>query len=411
MCFGRSLRTPTTRPRREYPSGLRRRRLHRRWRRWRFAEPGRRSSLTVGWTLPRGIVGGNIAVERLLPRGYLGHCLIDRVIAALFRHRTCGGLLEALSLPALTIGALLVVAIGTALTALVAIGAALTPDRPVVVVAMVVALAVAPIGVHMPALWIFAAEVQAQLIVRFVVAMTLGRVAIVTVPPIVVAQAFAPLVLAPLVFAQLILAPLVLAQLILAPLILAPLILAPLILAPLILAPLVLAPLVLAQLVSAPLVLGRAVAGVPGRLAVAVARLVIVARPLPRLVRLTIAAARRSTAVAVACLIIVAGALSPRLVRLVLTAAPGRSGFATPFALWIVVAGLLLELLIRLAIDVGRPPRLVVFPIGRPDHVVKPLANRHAGSARGFACSRTRFRTETSQIPRTARSHSDVQAT
>jgi hypothetical protein len=78
---------------------------------------------------------------------------------ALFRHRACGGLLEALSLPALTLGALLLVAMRTTLTALVAIGAAFTLDRPVVAVATIVALAAGPVGACIPARPIIATEV------------------------------------------------------------------------------------------------------------------------------------------------------------------------------------------------------------------------------------------------------------
>jgi hypothetical protein len=150
---------------------------------------------------------------------------------------------------------------------------------------------------------------------------------------------------------------------------------------PIVIAEVFVALVLVARGLAAP-VLGRAVAGTPGRLAVAVACVIIVARSLP-----------------------------PRLVRLAIAAAPRRSGVAMPFALWIVVPGRLLESLVALVIDIGRPPRLVVFLIGRLDDGVEPLTNRHAGSARGVACSRTCFRTETSQIPRTARSHSDVQAT
>jgi hypothetical protein len=100
-----------------------------------------------------------------------------------------------------------------------------------------------------------------------------------------------------------------------------------------------------------------------------------------------------------------------RFIRLALATAPGRSGLTMPFALRIVVSGPLIESLIGLAIDLGRPPRLLVVLIGRLDDGIEPFADRHAGSARGVACRRTRFRTETSQIPRTARSHSHVQAT
>ena len=81
----------------------------------RSPNEGRRGSLTVARTRPRRNCRRQHRRRALLPRRYFGHRLVDRVVAALFRHRACGGLLEALSLPALTIGARLVVAVRTGL--------------------------------------------------------------------------------------------------------------------------------------------------------------------------------------------------------------------------------------------------------------------------------------------------------
>jgi hypothetical protein len=54
--------------------------------------------------------------------------------------------------------------------------------------------------------------------------------------------------------------------------------------------------------------------------------------------------------------------------------------------------------------------RLVVFIVGLDD-IVEPLADRHAGAARGRACSLTRIGAQASQVPRTARFHSYDQTT
>jgi hypothetical protein len=63
-----------------------------------------------------------------------------------------------------------------------------------------------------------------------------------------------------------------------------------------------------------------------------------------------------------------------------------------------------------LAIIVASPPALVVLFDGLDDRV-EPFTDRQSRTARGLARRGTRFRTETSEIPRTARFHSHVQAT
>ena len=47
--------------------------------------------------------------------------------------------------------------------------------------------------------------------------------------------------------------------------------------------------------------------------------------------------------------------------------------------------------------------------LGGANHSVKPFADRHSGAARGVTRSRAGFRTETSEIPWTARFHSRAQ--
>src|SRR5271170_2851112 len=64
--------------------------------------------------------------------------------------------------------------------------------------------------------------------------------------------------------------------------------------------------------------------------------------------------------------------------------------------------------IIRLAVEIFRPPRLVLGFIDRLDNVVEPLTDRQAGRAGGLARGSARFQTETSEIPRTARFHSHV---
>jgi hypothetical protein len=318
----------------------------------------------------------------LLARGYLGNRLVDGVIPALFNGRVRGRLRDALSLQALTVGALRFIAMRTALTALVAISTAFMRDRPRGAVVIVIALAATPIGVRRLPLPIIALEVQTKLIIRLVIAPALGGIAIVTA---IIAEGLTPLVFAPLLFA-------------------------PLLCAPFFVMPLLWAPLLPLSALSAPLILGRAVARTPRRVTIAMTCVIFVAWPLPPFVGLTLAAARPSTARALTHLIM-SRILPACLVGVTVATAGGRSGHASRFTLGIIVIGARLWALIRPAIGIAGPPRFLVILIGRLDHRVEPLANRHARAARGVARGRTRFRTETSQIPRTARSHSQVQAT
>jgi hypothetical protein len=167
----------------------------------------------------------------------------------------------------------------TALTALVAIGTAFTLDRPVVAVAMIVALAAGPVGACIPARPIIATEVHAELIIRLAVLTAPGSIAIVAVLPLVIAEALTPLVVAR------VLAPLLLALWVLALPALALRVLALRVLALRVLALRFLA----LRVLPAPVV-GCAVAGTRGGRLVAVSRLIIVAGLLPpRLPRVTIA--------------------------------------------------------------------------------------------------------------------------
>ncbi len=230
--------------------------------------------------------GGNVAVERLLPRGYLGNRLVDRVIAGLFCRRVGGGLSEALPLQALAAGALLFIANGAALAAPVAIRTAFMRDRPRVAMAVVgIVLAAAPIGVRRLSPSIVALEVQVQLFIRL--AVVARDIALAIVPPIIITERLTPLVLVPLPLAPLLIAPLLIAGLFLARLFLARLFLARSVLARS-----VLARLLLARLLAAFLILRPVVARTPRRLSVRIARVIIVAllRP-PEFVRLTLAAA------------------------------------------------------------------------------------------------------------------------
>jgi hypothetical protein len=219
---------------------------------------------------------GNVAVERLLPRGYLGNRFVDRVIAALFCCRACGGLGEAPALQALVVGALLFIAIGAALTAPVAIRTAFMPARPRVARAVVgIALAAAPIGVRRLSPPIVALEVQTQLFIRL--AVVARDIALAIVPPIIITERLMPFVLVPLP---------------LAPLLIAGLLLAGLLLARLLAARLLLARLLAAPLLAALLILRPVVARTPRRLTVRIAGVIIVALPRPpKFVWLTLGAA------------------------------------------------------------------------------------------------------------------------
>ena len=219
-----------------------------------------------------------------MPRRYFSDRLVDRVVAALFRHRACGGLLEALSLAALTLCALLFVAMRAVLTALVAIGIAFTLDRAVVAVAMIVALAAGPVGACIPARPIIATEVHAELIIRLAGLTAPGSIAIVAVLPLVIAEALAPRVLAPVLALRVLASPLLALR------VLALRVLALRVLALRVLALRVLALRVLPARVLPARLVGCAVAGTRGRRLVAVSRLIIVAGLLPpRLLRITIA--------------------------------------------------------------------------------------------------------------------------
>ena len=231
------------------------------------------------WT--RHDFGGNVAVERLLPRGYLGNRFVDRVIAALFCCRACGGLGEAPALQALVVGARLFIAIGAALTAPVAIRTAFMRGRLRVAMAVVgIALTVAPIGVRRLSPWIVALEVQAQLFIRL--AVVARDIALAMVPPIIITKRLTPLVLVPLPLAALLIAPLLIAGLLLARLRLAGLLLAGLLLARLLAAP----------RLAALLILRPMVARTPRRLTVRIAGVIVVALPRPpKFVWLTLGAA------------------------------------------------------------------------------------------------------------------------
>jgi hypothetical protein len=213
--------------------------------------------------------------------------------------------------------------------------------------------------------------------------------------PIVIAERLTPLVLTPLALPALLIMPLLITPLLIAPLLIAPSLAARLFSAPLL----------------APLIFELPVARTPGRLAIAVAYIIIVAFPRrPWSLRLMLAAACRSAADALARFLI-PRALARGRVGVTVATAPGRSGRAARFALGMVVFGVRLLPIMRRGIGFARPPRLLVILIGRSNDGVEPLADRHAGPTRGVARCRARLRTETSQVPRTARSHSHVQAT
>ena len=80
-------------------------------------------------------------------------------------------------------------------------------------------------------------------------------------------------------------------------------------------------------------------------------------------------------------------------------------------ALGIGVPASLVEPLVGFAVEIGRPPSFFVRLTVRLDDGIEPFANRHTGSTCGVARHRARLRTETSEIPRTARFHSQIQAT
>ena len=80
-------------------------------------------------------------------------------------------------------------------------------------------------------------------------------------------------------------------------------------------------------------------------------------------------------------------------------------------ALGIGVPASLVEPLVGFAVEIGRPPSFFVRLTVRLDDGIEPFANRHTGSACGVARRRARLRTETSEIPRTTRFHSQIQAT
>jgi hypothetical protein len=119
---------------------------------------------------------------------------------------------------------------------------------------------------------------------------------------------------------------------------------------------------------------------------------------------------RRQVTVTSGLPIIVAEAL-PVLIFASGTASASKRRVAIPCGRPIVVARSRGQAIIWLAVQIFRPPRLVVGFIGRLDNVAEPLTDRQAGRAGGLARSSARFRTETSEIPWTARFHSHVQAT
>ena len=197
-------------------------------------------------------------------------------------------------------------------------------------------------------------------------------------------------------------------------------------------------PIVIAE-IKVKLILRLAVAAV-GRLAVAAALPIIVAETPPApLHRLTVTAARGRTAIPAALPIVVAETPPPFILRLDIAVAPGRriavSGalpivvaqalsplflrfaaaagwrIAEPRILPIFFAGTWPPAIVRLVVEIGRPPCLVTVLVSGLDDIVEPLTDRHTGCARGLARGRSRFRTETSEIPRAARFHSHVQVT
>ena len=95
------------------------------------------------------------------------------------------------------------------------------------------------------------------------------------------------------------------------------------------------------------------------------------------------------------------------IIRPAVAAAP-VGVIAVAAALPIVGAEALAPGIVRVAIETGGGRELAILRISRLDHAVEPFADRHAGSPRGGACSLARFRTKTSQIPRTARFHAHV---
>jgi hypothetical protein len=145
----------------------------------------------------------------------------------------------------------------------------------------------------------------------------------------------------------------------------------------------------------------RVALAAPWRVAIP-APLLVVAKAMPPLVRLVVAISpRRSAAAVMLALVVVGKAFAPP---------PGRRRLGISFMLVRAVTRSLLPSIVRTAVGMAEPFVLTVF-VDRRDDVVKPLPNRHARAPRGFARGSARFRTETSEIPRTARFHSHVQTT
>ena len=168
------------------------------------------------------------------------------------------------------------------------------------------------------------------------------------------------------------------------------------------------------------IVVARALAPLIARLAIAAPVRVAVPAALPLviaevqahlIIRLAIASAPVGVTVpAVLFPLVVTEVLAPLIIRLAVATAPvGVTVPAVPLP--IVVGDALAPGIVRVAIAIGGRRKLAIFFINRLDHAVEPFADGRAGSACGGARSLARFRTETSEIPRTARFHSRVQAT
>jgi hypothetical protein len=133
-----------------------------------------------------------------------------------------------------------------------------------------------------------------------------------------------------------------------------------------------------------------------------------------RLIRLVIATPRRSLAIgrehpAIVPAIVIARIVVARLVQRFVAPPPRPVRLWPRFAITKSLSAAPYRTIGRLVFRIGRPAPLVILRLCWPGDRVEPLAHGHAGSARGILRSGARVRTETSEIPPTARFHSHVQ--
>jgi hypothetical protein len=335
--------------------------------------------------------------------------LVDQPVTIVFRQPTGGTFIIRFSLPAGMSSALtkLLLLNGPAWAAVrFAIRTAFAPDRHFVIYATI---ARAPIDIAVPSvLPITIKEIQAKLIIRLTSAAAPVRLTLPAALPVVVVRVMLPVLVVPAALPIPVVGAMLPIRVVPAalpiPVVEAML---PIRVVPAALPIPVVGAMLPIRVVPAALPILVVGAMLPIRVVPAALPIVVVGALPPRSVRFAIVAALIGITVSAALPIVVVGALPPRSVRFAIVAA--LIGITVSAALPLVVAHARPPLILPLPTEIGGAPRLLVLLIGRLDHSVEPFTDRHAGSARSLARSRARLRTETSEIPRTARFHSRVQ--